>query len=279
MTLSLDRTRTQPTPVSWSTTLRRTVHSELVKLRAVRSYVWLLSVATAFTLILGPVQSGGQVLAGSSQPLDPGSAAEAVALALTGASTATLLLGVLGVLFVAGEYASRAIGTTFTVVPQRRQVVLAKAATLALVTAATSIVAVAGAVTISFTILGQGGPYADRHLGWDSPHVLHLAAAMVWYLIGWSLLGLAAGWLTRSKIGGVAVLVGVMYILPPLLGLLPGRPGQVLIALLPSTAGGAMMGTESTGTLGSPMAGFAIWTTYLLLFTAVSGWVVSRRDA
>lgn len=279
MTLTADPTRTRPNPIGWPTTVRRTVASELVKLRSVRSYVWLLAVATAFTLILGPIQSLGQVLAGSSAPLDSGAETDAVSVALTGASTANLLLGVLGVLAVTGEYTSRAIRTTFMLVPQRRQVVLAKALALALVTAVTAAVAVFGAVTISLVILRRGGPYAGLDLGWGSPHVLHLAAAMVWYLVGWSLLGLAAGWLTRSKIGGVAVLIGVMYILPPLLGLLPDRVGQLLIAAMPSSAGNAMMSIGSADPLGSPLAGLAIWTAYLVLFTALSGWVVARRDA
>jgi ABC-2 type transport system permease protein len=278
MTLTADQTRLHPTPIGWPTTVRRTVASELVKLRSVRSYVWLLSVATAFTLVLGPIQSLGQVLARSSEPLDSGAAADAVALAFAGAETASLLLGVLGVLVVTGEYTTRAIRTTFTLVPQRRQVVLAKALALAVATAVTAVVAVAGAVTISFALLGQGGPYAGLGLGWGSPHVLHLAAATVWYLVGMGVLGLAAGWLTRSKIGGVAVLVGVLYILPPLLGLLPERIGQVLIAGMPSSAGAMMLSIEP-GTPGSPLVGFALWTAYLVLFTAVSGWVVARRDA
>jgi hypothetical protein len=29
----------------------------------------------------------------------------------------------------------------------------------------------------------------------------------------------------------------------------------------------------------TPLVGFALWTAYLVLFTAVSGWVVARRDA
>jgi ABC-2 type transport system permease protein len=279
MTVLLDQTRTRPIPVGWPTTVRRTVGSELVKLRAIRSYAWVLGVATAFTAVLGPIQSIGQVLAGSSEPLGSGAEADAVSVALTGASTANLLLGALGVLVVTGEYTTHAIRTTFTLVPQRRQVVLAKAIALALATLVTSVVAVAFAVTVSFLILGQGGTYAGLDLGWGSPHVLHLAAAMVWYLVGWSLLGLAAGWLTRSKIGGVAVLIGIMYILPPLLGLLPESIGRLLIGLMPSSAGGAMLSIESAGGLGSPTVGFAIWTAYLVLFTALSGWVVARRDA
>jgi ABC-2 type transport system permease protein len=279
MTISLDQSRIWPTSVGWPTTVRRTVRSELLKLRAIRSYAWLLGIATVFIAVLGPIQSAGQILAGSSEPMDPGTEADAVSVALTGATTANLLLGVLGVLLVTGEYTAHAIRTTLTLVPQRRHVVLAKAIALAIATALTSVVAVALAVTVSFIILSQAGPYADLHLGWGSPHVLHLAAAMVWYLVGWALLGLAAGWLTRSKIGGVALLIGIMYILPPLLGLLPKSIGQLLIALMPSSAGGAMMSIESAGGLSSPGAGFLIWTAYLVLFTALSAWVVARRDA
>jgi ABC-2 type transport system permease protein len=275
--MTTQTTQSTQTPVAWPTTLRRTVRAELAKLRAIRSYVWLLGVATAFTVVLGPVQSVGQVLAGA--PGEGGAVADAFSLALTGATTASLLLGVLGVLVTAGEYTTHTVRTTFTLVPQRRQVVLAKAVAVAVATAVTSAVAVAVAVTAAFAVLGRSGAYADLDLGWGSPHVPRLAAAMVWYLVGWSLLGLAAGWLTRSKIGGVALLIGVMYLLPPLVGLLPGSVGRVVIALLPSSAGGAMMGVEAASRLGAPAAGFAVWTAYLVLFTALAGWVVARRDA
>ena len=279
MTVLLPQSPARPTPVGWPTTVRRTVHSELIKLRALRSSVWLLGVATAFTALLGPVQAVGQVLGGPAQPLGADPAADAAALALSGTSSSSLLLGVLGVLVVTGEYTSHAVRTTFTLVPQRGQVVLAKAVALALATAVTSAVAVAVAVTVSLLVLGRGGPSADLQLGWGSPHVLHLAAATVWYLVGWSLLGLVAGWLTRSKIAGPAVLIGVLYLLAPLLGLLPETVGRVVLPLLPSSAAAAMTSVDPAGALGSAPAGFALWTAYLGLFTVVSGWVVTRRDA
>ena len=40
-----------------------------------------------------------------------------------------------------------------------------------------------------------------------------------------------------------------------------------------------MLGVAPSGTLGSTPVGFAIRTAYLVLSTAVSGWVVARRDA
>jgi ABC-2 type transport system permease protein len=256
-----------------STTLRRTVTSELIKLRTVTSHCWLLATATAFTLLLGPVQSIGELVGAPGGPVRD--SAGAVALALTGASTAAIILGVLGVLVVTGEYAPRAIRTTFMLVPQRGHVVLAKAVSLAVTTALLSVPAVVAAVTASFVILSR----ADLDVGWGSPYVLRVSAAVLWYLVGWGVLGLACGWLTGSKIGGAALLVGVMLVLGPVVSLIPGRAGEVLVAVLPSSAGGAMLSTHHAGALGAPQVGCGLWTAYLVLSLALSAWIVSRRDA
>jgi ABC-2 type transport system permease protein len=200
---------------------------------------------------------------------------------VTGGSTATLLLGVLGVLVVSGEYAPRSIRTTFMTVPRRGVVVAAKAAALGLLTIVTGAAAVAGAVTASLLLLARG----DLEVSWTSPHVLRVAAGMVWYLAGWGSLGLVAGWVTRSKIGGAALLMTVMLLLAPVLGLVPGRLGEILVALLPSSAGAAMVSaqpsvTQLAGiTVGTPTFGFVVWTCYLVLLTALAAVAVSRRDA
>ncbi len=256
-----------------ATTVQRTVHSELVKLRSLRSHLWLLGVATAFTMVLGPIQSLGQVLAGTSRTVRDSDGA--LAEALSGATTSTLLLGVLGVLVVTGEYAPRAIRTAFMLVPRRPYVVAAKAVTVGLATAATSAVSVAVAVTASSVMFTR----ADVDAGWSSPDTPRVALAMVWYLVGWAVLGQVAGWVTRSKLGGAALLIVVMLVAAPLVSLLPGPVGEVLAAVMPSSAGGAMISTSHATPLASPAVGFALWTGYLVVLTSLASWVVSRRDA
>jgi ABC-2 type transport system permease protein len=259
-------------------TVRRTLGSELIKLRTLRSHLWLLATAAAFLLFLGPVQALGQVLQARGVGIEGDDAdlgLGGVALALAGTTTAALLVGVLGVLLVTGEYAPRAIRTTFAAVPRRGYVVLARSLALGLVVLVTSAVAVAAAVSVTLWML----TFADIHIGWGSPDVPRVSAATVWYLVGWGVLGAAVGWLTRSKIGGAAVLLGVMLVLAPVLSLIPGRAGAMLTQLMPSSVGGAMMSTQHADALGAPWAGFVLWTGYLVLFTALSAWVVSRRDA
>lgn len=259
--------------ISATTAVQRTVHSELVKLRSLRSHLWLLGVATTFTMVLGPIQSLGQVLAGPDRSVKDSDAA--LAEALSGVTTSALLLGILGVLVVTGEYVPRAIRTTFMLVPRRRYVVAAKAVTLGLVTAVTGAVAVAVAVTASSVMFTRAGV----DIGWTSPNTARVSLALVWYLVGWAVLGQVAGWVTRSKLGGAALLVVVMLVAAPLVSLLPGRVGDVLPALMPSSAGGAMISTSHASTLTSPSVGLALWTGYLVVLTSIAAWTVSRRDA
>lgn len=259
--------------VGATATLRRSVHSELVKLRSLRSHLWLLGVATTFTMVLGPIQSLGQVLAGPNRTVQ--SSDGALAEALSGVTTSSLLLGVLGVLVVTGEYVPRAIRTTFMLVPRRPYVVAAKAATVGLVAAVTGAVSVAVAVTAASFMFNRVGIDA----GWTSPNTVRVSLAMAWYLTGWAVLGQVAGWVTRSKLGGAALLIVVMLVAAPLVSLLPAPVGDVLAALMPSSAGGAMLSTSHASTLGSPAVGFALWTTYLVVLSVLAAWVVTRRDA
>jgi ABC-2 type transport system permease protein len=259
--------------------LRRSTRSELIKLGSLRSHVWLLAVAIGFMALLGPIDALGSVLDESETTVTD--AAGAVSTALTGGTTSTLLLGVLGVLMVAGEYAPRAIRTTFMTVPRHGVVVVAKAVALATLVLVTATVAVVAAVTVSMSLFASGG----LHVGWASPPVLRVSAATVWYLVGWAVLGLAAGWVTRSKLGGSSLLLIVMLIVPPVLSLIPGRAGSVLVAVMPSSAGAAMVSTHpaTTDVLGITvnvsLFGFMLWTAYLLVFTTVAAMAVARRDA
>jgi hypothetical protein len=115
--------------------------------------------------------------------------------------------------------------------------------------------------------------------------MLRVSAATVWLAVGWAVLGVAAGWVTRSKLGGAALLMTVMLVLAPVLGLIPGRVGEIVVALLPSSAGAAMISTHPATadiagvTVNVPVFGFVVWTAYLVLATIVAAVTVSHRDA
>lgn len=104
-------------------TLPRLLRSEWIKFRSLRSTWYTLAGAVAALLVIGIViaDNTGRHPAG----LDPG---DAVASGpLQGYHPAQLLVGVLGVLFVSGEFATGMIRSTLAAAPRRIPVLVAKA--------------------------------------------------------------------------------------------------------------------------------------------------------
>ena len=214
-------------------TVRRTVPSELDQ----APHPALARLAAGgrgrvHSLVLGPVQALGQVLAGPSATASSGDAPRPRrglarpdrrdhAPPARSVSSASSL--------VTGEYAPRAIRTTFTLVPRRGHVVLAK------------IRSRSGWSSLRGE-RGRGRGRGERHrcaiLTFGRRRTSAGAARTccvsrprrsgTWS--GGASSALAAGWLTRSKIGGAALLLGVMLVLAPRPQPVPGRVGEMLIA-------------------------------------------------
>ena len=196
-------------------TRRRVLASELLKLRGLRSTIVLLLVAVASIVLLGPINAVGQVV--EDEPVH--GVGDALSLVLMGASNAAILLGVLGVLSATSEYAYDSVHVTFTAVPRRADVVLGKALALTSALVPVVMVSVAIAWEAGRRILHHGG--AD--LGWTDPDVVRVWRPTTWYVAGWALLGQSLGWLLRSAVGAASALLGVMFVLPVLTLLIPGR--------------------------------------------------------
>src|SRR5262249_61409327 len=84
-------------------------------------------------------------------PFDP------LTQSLRGIDGAVLAIGVLGVLWITGEYTTGSIRSTFAAVPRRLPVLWAKAGVLGAVTLVLSIPAALGAFFAGQAILGQKG--------------------------------------------------------------------------------------------------------------------------
>ena len=143
--------------------LRDVVHGEWIKFRSVRSTRWTLVVAGGVTVALGMIFTA---TAASGEA--PGAAARLtgpVQLALGAIDLSAMIVGVLGVLLVAGEYSTGLIRTTIAAVGDRLSVLKAKAVVLA---GATAVVMAAAAALAS---VARSGRLQRRpgHSGDDRP--------------------------------------------------------------------------------------------------------------
>jgi len=196
----------------------KVIRSEWIKLRSVRSS-WLMLGAT----VLGIAGVGLLVAYAAKAHWSASSATDfnPVNQTLIGVNLAELTIGVLGVLVASGEYATGMIRATFTAVPRRLPVLVAKAGVLAAVTFAVCLAAVLIAFVGGQALLGPHG------LGIGHPETAQAVLGATLYLTGVSVLGVALGFLIRSIAGGIATVIGVLFVLVgagnPVVLMRPGR--------------------------------------------------------
>ena len=102
------------------------------------------------------------------------------------------------------------------------------------------------------------------------------------YVTAVGIMGIAIGVLLRSTAGGISTLVGLLFVIPPVLDLLPASWTTYFGKFLPADAGQASWvfhpGPGLTNRL-SPWTGFAVLCGYAVVLIAAAAWRLRRRDA
>ena len=251
---------------------RNVIRGEWIKFWSVRSTSITLLAAGLATVAFGMIFSA----VAESDADTPGPAAfltDPVDVALGGIGLTEMIIGVLGVLFVAGEYSTGLIRTGFAAVGKRSRIIWGKVAVVAASVFAVGLAAVTGAV-----VLGQA-VYAGSEATVAVTEVLDVVLGTTVYLTGIALIGIALGFILRSTAAGIATLVGGVFIGPNLLSLLPDSITDVFMKYLPSEAGSAMMTRVSDPDLLSRGAGYAVFAAWVVGLLALAKVLVDRRDA
>lgn len=252
------------------------VRSEWLKLRTVRSTFWTLAVTVVvmvgFSVLVSVLQvaTWDQLTAEEQQanPIDGASSA------LAGLSMAQLAVVVLGVMVISSEYSTGGIRSTFTAVPRRTRVVVAKAIVLGLSTLVVGTVASFAAFFVAQLILAT----KDFEVGLGDPDVLRAVLGGGLYLAACALFGLGVGLIIRSTGGGVTISVAALFVLPPLTLLIPGDVGEEIQKFVTSNAGGNIATTGSSPDRLGPWVGYLVFTLWWVVLLGVGTWLVRRRD-
>ena len=251
--------------------MSRVTKGEWIKFWSVRSTVATLLAAGFATVAFGMIFSA--VADSEAAPGPAAALSNPVDLALGGVGLTEMIIGVLGVLVVAGEYSTGLIRTSFAAVGRRSRVIGAKVA----VTGA-SVFAVAGVAATAAVVLGQA-VYAGGQPTVALVDTLDVVLGTTVYLTGIAIIGIALGFILRSTAAGIGTLVGGVFIGPNLLQLLPDSITDAFLQYLPNNAGAAMMSQVSDPDLLSRGAGYAVFGAWVIGLLAVAGVLVNRRDA
>lgn len=251
-------------------TLPRVIRSEWIKLWTLRSTWLMLVAAVAGMLVLSGIigYDTGKHFSGlapeDATPSGP----------LQGYYLAQLLVGVLGVLFVSGEYATGMARSTFAAVPSRSPVLVAKGIVYGAVTLVLMVASSFGAFYISQAFRAHFGHGASI----TEPGVLRSVIGTGIYLALVGLLGGAFGWIVRSTPGGISSLLGLLLVVPLLLMVLPGAWAAHAAMYLPSEAGASyVMSVHLPGTL-TPWTGLAVLVAWVVAAVLVAVVLLRRRD-
>lgn len=250
----------------------RVIRSEWIKFWSVRSTSITLIAAGLATVAFGMIFSA----VAESEDGAPGPAAlltDPVDVALGGIGLTEMIIGVLGVLVVTGEYSTGLIRTAFAAAGRRSRVIAGKVAVTAAGVFAVGAVAVTAAVA-----LGQA-VYAGSEPTVAVTEVIDVIFGTTVYLTGIAVIGIALGFILRSTAAGIGTLVGAVFIGPGLLSLLPDSVTDVFLRYLPSEAGSAMMTQVADPDLLSRGAAYAVFGAWVAGLLGVAAVLVHRRDA
>jgi ABC-2 type transport system permease protein len=254
------------------TRLWATARSEWIKFRSVRSGPVAL-VATALTVVVGAWLLGaGNRHSAAAAPAGK-AAFDPVFTVFQAIELAQLFIGALGVITVTGEYTSGLIRGTFVATPQRAQVLAMKALVFTVV-----VWACCTAMSFAAFFLGQGALSPAKHAGIGDPGVLAAVFGAGLYLTLIGLLGMFTGAVVRRTPAALAVLFGLLAVLPIALILFKGTLAMQLGEFLPRDGEQVFHLLQGGAYTPGPWQGLGVLAAYVAVAAAAAFALTLRRD-
>jgi ABC-2 type transport system permease protein len=252
--------------------------SEWLKVRSVRSTYMILGLSLG-AILLGLALATMAAGMYDSAPPEKRPSARIADLEEVLVIVPQLCMGILGALIMTSEYATGLIRTTLTLVPRRWPALAAKATIVGTLGLLVGLATVFGTYAVSRWVLGDrfSGAYATAFLD-----KLPQLTAISLTIPAVALLGLGLGALLRSTAGAIAVLAGLIYVVPMIVGNIPEpwseRLGSLMIGGLPRQIIGGSNANSVYGSLLPPAAAAAVLAAYAVLPLLTAAWLIRRRD-
>jgi ABC-2 type transport system permease protein len=250
-------------------TPRRVVRSEWVKLTTLRSTTITLAAAVAAMIAIGPLASWSVVADWAELTRAERDAVRVEEYVLSGRLIAQLAIGVVGVMAITGEYATGMIRATLAAVPRRLPVLWAKVGIYAAVTLALMLAASFAGFFAGNAVLAE---HWDFHL--SDPGVLRSVFGAAISLTAVCLLGTALGFILRNTAGPIAILFGILLVLPQVADVLPGSDQY-----LPGGAMNSLVTARIEGDMLQPLPAFLSLCVYVGVALGGAAFTLMRRDA
>jgi ABC-2 type transport system permease protein len=261
--------------------LGEALHAEWTKLRTLPGTGWLLLAAAALTIAVSAV-ADATAAAGACPP--GGCQSDPVKLSLTGVQAGQVIVAIIAVLAVSGEYSTGMIRVTLTAMPRRLTVLAAKAAVVAgpvLAVGAVTVLATAGTGRLILPGHGFTAAHGYSSLSLGSGPVLRAACGSVLYLALIALLSLGIATAVRESAVAIGLILGLLYLFPIVTDVVGNQHWhRHLEQIAPMTTGLYIQATVNRGDLPlTPWQGLGVLAAWAAGALIVGALVLRFRDA
>jgi ABC-2 type transport system permease protein len=252
----------------WRSGLGHAVRAEWTKLATLRSTKWAVLIAFAGTVLVSFLSTNGarHQSAGFYRSFDPTNQA------LAGFALASLVVGILSVLSMTGEYGSGTIRSSLAATPRRTVFFGAKAIVVGTFALVLGLLLSFLSFFVGQAVLAGAAPTATL----NDPGVLRALVESAAFLGLLALFGVGIGAIIRHSAGAIATFVGCTLLLPLILHNVAGNPSRFMPVLLLGNSVAAVV--PISGALSSTAA-LLLMTLYAGVALAVGAALLARRDA
>jgi ABC-2 type transport system permease protein len=175
---------------------------------------------------------------------------------------------------ITSEFSTGGIRSTLVAVPRRGRVVVAKAVVVG------ALALVVGTISSFVAFFAGQAVLATKDFqdGIGDPNVLRALFGSGLYLAACALFGLGIGLVIRSTGGGITIAIAALFVVPPLVGVIPGRWGEEIQKFVTSNAGQAVIETTTSPDRLGPWVGYLVFTAWWAALVALGAYLLRRRD-
>ena len=291
-------------PATGQAGLRGALASEFTKLRSVRSTYWTL--ASLFIVSVGIAAIAGAAIASNLQSNPANKAGmDATQSVLIGFfELGQLVIAVLGAMVITSEYSTGMIRTSLTAMPRRGTVYLAKMIVFTVVTLIMSLVTSFVAFFVGQSLLSGSGVAASLFHSTTVPTgaqvngnpmnvtffgsytispgaVLTAIVGSALFVTAVALIAFALGAIIRHTAGAITSAIGLMFVVPIIIQLLPNTWRWDIMRFFPDAAGRVLSVSigQHNPHLWSAWPQFTVTLIWAAVLIAVGAYLFRKRDA
>jgi len=259
------------------------LHAEWTKFRTLAGSWWLLLAVAALTVTVSAATAAGfHCPPDGCTPQLTG--ADPARLGLSGVYLGQVVIALLAVLAIGGEYGNGMIRLTLTAIPRRLTAFCSKALVTALAALGAAVAAVGGSMLAGALILPGKGLSATngyQALSLGNGADLRAACGSVLYLTLIALLAFGVTAAVRDAAAGIGLVLGVLLLFPIMSAVIPDHVlARHLEQLAPMTAGLYIQATTGLDALPlTPWQGLGVTALWALGALLLGATLMRLRDA